>query len=263
MKEEKRGLSYHWKRLIKKKGFYPAVYLAVAALLLTGVLWYQNMDRIAEPETGQGENLQDQLRGENPYDFDEPSDMVTNPVENVSLPVLSESATQIVTKFYDFDKEQADQEQALVFYGNKFYQSQGIDIAATTSEPLPVVAALSGEVVEVKEDPVLGYVVQIAHDHDLVTYYSSLTAVEVEPGQKVSQGEFIANAGTSDFGKDNGIHVHFEIRKEGKAVNPEAYLERPVTDIVVDQAEQVTEDQSDEQENPDPELESGRTTTHS
>ncbi|MBM7543060.1 stage II sporulation protein Q [Amphibacillus cookii] len=269
MKEEKRGLSYHWKRIIKKKGFFPALYLVVAALLLTGVLWYQNMDRISEPDLNHDHNLQDELRGENPYQLDEASDPVTNPVENVSLPVLSESEIQIVTKFYDHEVEEEDQEQALVFYNNKYYQSQGIDITATTSDPLPVVAALSGEVVEVKEDPLLGFVVQIEHDHDVTTYYSSLTDVEVEIGDKVAQGDVLAHAGTSLFGQDKGTHIHFELRKDGQAVNPETFLEQPVTDIVISNAEDVTEDQPDleqdeqEDEAEEEDLESGRTTTHS
>ncbi|WP_017471024.1 M23 family metallopeptidase [Amphibacillus jilinensis] len=272
MKEEKRGLSYHWKRIIKKKGFFPALYLVVAALLLTGVLWYQNMDRISEPDLNLDHNLQDELRGDNQHRLDEASDPVTSPVENVSLPVLSESETQIVTKFYDHEVEQEDQEQALVFYNNKYYQSQGIDIAASTSDPLPVVAALSGEVVEVKEDPLLGFVVQIEHDHDVSTYYSSLTDVEVKIGDKVEQGDVLAHAGTSLFGQDKGTHVHFELRKEGQTVNPETFLEQPVTDIVITNAEDVTEDQPDleqeeqeeqEDKSEEEDLESGRTTTHS
>lgn len=273
MKEEKRGLKHHWNRIVKKKGFFPALYLVVAALLLTGVLWYQNSVRISEPDLDSDFNYQDELRGENPFDGNEPSESVTTPVENVSLPILSESNTQIVTKFYQHEIEQEEQEQALVFYNNNYYQSQGIDIAATNEDPLPVVAALSGEVVEVKEDPLLGYVVQIEHEHDVITYYSSLTDVEVEPEQKVSQGDVIAHAGTSLFSQDKGTHVHFEIRKDGQPVDPESFLDQPVTDITVEQAEDVSDDPADpvpDQSESDPELdqesdqelESGRTTIH-
>ncbi len=252
MKEEKRGLKSHWKRIVRKKGFFPALYLAVAALLLTGVLWYQNANRIADPDINLDFNYQDDLWGDNALDREEPSEPVTTSVENISLPVLAESRTQIVTKFYDHDADQEEQEQALVFYNNKYYQSQGIDIAATSDEPLQVVAALSGEVVEVKENPLLGYIVQLNHDHDVTTYYSSLTDVVVEEGQKVSQGEVLAQAGTNLFNKDKGTHVHFEIRKDGKPVNPESYFEKPVADLTVD-------DDQKEPKNPEPELESGLT----
>lgn len=282
MKEEKRGLKNHWKQIVRKKGFFPALYLVIAAILLTGVLWYQNLNRVSEPDLNL--NYQDELRGENPLDLDEPSEPATTPVENVSLPILSEENTQIVTKFYEHGIDQEEQEQALVFYNNNYYQSQGIDIAATNEDPLQVVAALSGEVIEVKEDPLLGYVVQIEHEHDVTTYYSSLTDVEVEPSQKVSQGDIIAHAGTSLFSQDKGIHVHFEIRKDGQPVNPESFLDQPVTDITVEETADVSDDPTDqdlnqselepdqsepepEQSNPEPdqsdqELESGITTTH-
>jgi len=274
MKEEKRGLKHHWKRIVKKKGFFPALYLVTAALLLTGVLWYQNADRFSKPELDPDFNYQDELRGENPFDSEEPSESVSTPVENVSLPTLSESSTKIVTKFYEHESDQENQEQALVFYDNNYYQSQGIDIAATNDDPLPVVAALSGKVVEVKENSLLGHIVQLEHDNNVTTYYSSLTDVEVEEGQDISQGEVLAHAGTNLFNQDLGTHVHFEIRKDDQAVNPESFLDQPVTDITVETTD-VSEDPTEEDEPEsseeneaessveDPELESGRTTLHS
>ena len=162
-------------------------------------------------------------------------------MENVSLPTLAESKTQIVTSFYDHEADQEDQEQALVFYNNKFYQSQGIDIAATDDGPFPVIAALSGEVIEVKENPVLGLIVQLKHDHDVTTFYSSLTDVEVKEGQSVSQGDVIAHAGTNVFNKDIGVHVHFEIRKDGDPVNPESYIDQSVAELTTSVAENPAE----------------------
>lgn len=166
---------------------------------------------------------------------------LSTPVENVSLPTLAESKTQIVTSFYDHEADQEDQEQALVFYNNKFYQSQGIDIAATDDGPFPVIAALSGEVIEVKENPVLGLIVQLKHDHDVTTFYSSLTDVEVKEGQSVSQGDVIAHAGTNVFNKDIGVHVHFEIRKDGDPVNPESYIDQSVAELTTSVAENPAE----------------------
>lgn len=232
MKEENNVSKNKWKRLTQQKGFFPAVYLVVAALLLTGVLWYQNLDnRIPETQDDQMEQINDEVRGEYPFDYDQESDPVVSQAEVVKLPVSSESDSQVVTKFYDFDKDSADQEQALVLYNNKYYQSQGIDIAATSEAPLDVVAALSGDVIEVKEDPLLGHVVQIEHDHGVTTYYASLTDVQVEEGQRVSQGDVLATAGQNIFGQSNGTHVHFAIRKDGQPVDPEAFIDQSVTEV--------------------------------
>lgn len=258
MKEEKGGLKSHWKRIVGKKGFFPAMYLVVAALLLTGVLWFQSANRIAEPDLSLDFNFQDELRGNQGLDIDEPSEPVTTPVENISLPTLAESKTQIVTKFYDHEADREDQEQALVFYNNKFYQSQGIDIAATNDEPLPVVAALSGEVVEVKENPVLGFVVQLKHDHDVTTYYSSLTDVKVKDGQRVSQGDVIAHAGTNVFNKDKGVHVHFEIRKDDQPINPESYIDQSVADLTAGAAKEPAKPEDEREDSEEQDIETSR-----
>ena len=239
MKEEKHGFKYHWNRIVKRKGFFPALYLVVAAVLLTGVLWYQNSNRISEPDLDLDFNLQDELWGEDALDSEDDVEPVAAPVENVMLPTLSESAAEIVTTFYDHEADEAEQEKALVFYNNKYYQSEGIDIVATNDQPLPVVAALSGEVVEVKLDPVVGHVVQIKHDHDLTTYYASLVDVEVEVGDQVAQGDVLAHAGSNLYSQDLGDHVHFEIRKSGQHLNPETVFEQPVTEISVEKDEDV------------------------
>lgn len=252
MKEENNVSKNKWKRLTQQKGFFPAVYLVVAALLLTGVLWYQNLDnRIPETQDDQMEQNNDEVRGEYPFDYDQESDPVVSQAEVVKRPVSSESDSQVVTKFYDFNKDSADQEQALVLYNNKYYQSQGIDIAATSEDPLDVVAALSGEVIEVKEDPLLGHVVQLEHDHGVTTYYASLTDVQVEEGQRVSQGDVLAAAGQNIFGQSNGTHVHFAIRKDGQPVDPEAFIDQSVTEVRAPGEDSSNEEEVDNEEEDD------------
>lgn len=248
MKEEKNGaFKAKLQRVVKKKGFFPAVYLTVAALLLTGVLWYQNLDNRIPETQGDMEQAYDAVRGEYPFDFEQESDPVVSQAEVVRLPVTEESETQIVTKFYDYQKDSAEQEQALVLYNNKYYQSQGIDIASASDDLLPVVAALSGKVVELKEDPLLGYVLHMEHDHDVSTYYASLTDVQVKKGQDVAQGEMLATAGKNLYGQASGTHVHFEIRKDGHPVDPESFFNQPITDI------KAPTDSGDDESEPDQE----------
>ncbi|WP_112182185.1 MULTISPECIES: M23 family metallopeptidase [Paraliobacillus] len=281
MREDNNNVSKQsWKRIFKKKWFFPAVYLTVAALLLTGVLWYQNLDNQIPEATDNTETNLGNSNG-NPLDYEQDSDTVVSQSEVVKMPVAEDSQTDIVTKFYDFDKTSEEQEQALVLYNNKYYQSKGIDIASASDETFSVTAALSGEVTEVKEDPLLGYVLEMEHENGVSTYYASLQDVTVKAGQKVEQGESVATSGQNVYGQASGTHVHFEIRKDNVAVDPEMYLNKPLADIkapsaeesaeeteVTDEAEDTDEAENDETEtvpNPDEstgEQESSRATTN-
>ncbi len=77
-------------------------------------------------------------------------------------------------------------------------------------------ASLSGTVVKAEKDPLFGYVVHIQHDRGVVTVYQSLKDVQVKTGDTVKQGQVIAKAGTNEFNKEAGVHVHFEFGKMGK-----------------------------------------------
>src|SRR5699024_11977165 len=59
-------------------------------------------------------------------------------------PVSDQEQAEIVTKFYDYNAEQEDQESALVLYNNRYYQSTGVGIASPEGETFEVISALSG-----------------------------------------------------------------------------------------------------------------------
>lgn len=69
-----------------------------------------------------------------------------------------------------------------------------------------------------------GYGLHIIVDHEngYETVYAHLSKSLVEEGDRVGQGDIIANMGAS--GKVTGVHVHFEIRKDGSAIDPAEFL---------------------------------------
>ncbi|WP_430790233.1 peptidoglycan DD-metalloendopeptidase family protein [Virgibacillus flavescens] len=245
MKEEKNIGSKKWSRIFRKKWFFPAVYLTVAALLLTFVVWYQNLENQI-PDTQESQETADTATDP----FDEDAQPVMEQQEVVKMPVSDQDQAEIVTKFYDYDADQKTKESALVLYNDRYYQSSGIDIAAS-GETFDVTAALSGTVKEVKEDPLLGNVVTLSHEDSVLTYYASLGEVKVKVGEDVKQGDAVGTAGQNLFGKEDGVHVHFEIRKDGKPVNPEDYFNEPVSKIQVEEKaegdDKVSEGDSGEQ----------------
>ncbi|MFC7319338.1 peptidoglycan DD-metalloendopeptidase family protein [Halobacillus campisalis] len=229
-----------FKRLMRKKWLYPAVYLTVAALVLVGVFWYQ------QSSNDVADQLNDESQVENDVFVNEDGEEavpVTSQGENLEMPVTGQEEATIVTKFFDYGATDEEQESALVLYNNKYYQSKGVDITKNEGEAFEVTAALSGAVTEVKEDPLYGNVVELTHDNEVTTVYSSLADIQVKSGDEVEQGDVLGQASQSSFGKDSGVHVHFEVRKDDQPVNPENFFGQAVSSI--EAAEAVTEDGTD------------------
>src|SRR5690625_1262134 len=247
MKEVPNESKKKWTRIFKKKWFFPALYIVIAAFLLTGVVWYQN----AQSNLIEGLDDIDQTDSNNPNPFDEEAESVLQQQEVIKMPVADEVQTEIVTKFYDYNAEQEDQEKGLTLYNNRYYQSTGIDIASSDGESFDVVASLSGTVTEVKEDPLLGHVVVLTHGDDVATYYASLGEVAVATGEEVNQGEKIGTAGQNLFSEESGIHVHFEIRKGEIEVNPEEFFNEPLSALAEFEVETNLEEPSSDEEDVD------------
>jgi len=67
-----------------------------------------------------------------------------------------------------------------------------------------------------------GNCVRIAHTNGFETLYGHLSRITVRIGQKVTAGEKIGEIGST--GRSTGNHLHYEVRKNGKPVNPISYL---------------------------------------
>ena len=93
----------------------------------------------------------------------------------------------------------------------------GIDYAAP--EGSPVKAAMSGNIVFKGWKGGYGKTVMIRHKNGIETLYGHLSSfASLDVGQPVTKGELIGKVGST--GHSTGPHLHFEIRKNGKAVNP-------------------------------------------
>ena len=100
----------------------------------------------------------------------------------------------------------------------------GVDMAATKGTK--VKAAASGVVtVAAKDVPGYGNLVEIKHSNGLSSRYAHLHTIDVSEGQRVSLGDMIGKVGSS--GNVRGAdpsHLHFEIIKNNKRVDPLYYL---------------------------------------
>jgi stage II sporulation protein Q len=243
--EEKQSTttSSKWKTLMRKKWFFPAVYLAAAALILAFITWYQNPDDYAIDPDEFGydaveEDTEDASRDENALP-------VSGHEEDMSWPVAEEAQADVVIGYYDDEASKEDQAQSVVEYEQTFTPNEGLDFAREDGETFDVMAAMSGEVVAVGNDPLVGQFVEIDHGDDLVTVYQGLDNVQVSDGDSVQKGDVVAEAGRSVFRQNQGVHLHFEVREEGVSVNPHQYFS---TDDARAEEEQENESDAENEE---------------
>lgn len=100
---------------------------------------------------------------------------------------------------------------------SKFHS--GIDIPAPIGTP--IVAAKSGTVIMAKLMSGYGNVVMVDHG-ETVTVYAHCSAVNVDVGDSVKEGDVVAFIGST--GLSTGPHLHFEVRVNGATVNPVGYV---------------------------------------
>ncbi|WP_059172228.1 M23 family metallopeptidase [Bacillus sp. FJAT-27445] len=222
--EEKKQSSRGFKRFLKKSWVVPAVYMASAAIILTGVLWYQM--------SGDSAEKYDYKTTENAKrKFNEPALEVNKSLENFAMPVADKDKAVVKKGFYENSADPKTQQDALVVYNGTYVTNTGLDIAMKDGSEFDVVASLSGTVTRVEEDGMLGNVIDIQHDKGIVTQYQSVKDIKVKVGDLVEKGQSLAAAGQSQVNQKAGTHVHFEIRKDGVAVNPNNYFGKPLSSL--------------------------------
>ena len=205
------------KKLRLKKYVIPCLYVVLFATVMTGAFLITKAMKKNEPATP---------------DYNYVSNIVTSDV----VPTISETTKLIkpytdekVTvgkSFYDYKAEASNQEKSITYYDGSYIQNSGIDYVL--DQAFDVVAVLDGTVTSVKQDDILGTVVEIKHDNNYVTTYQSLSDVTVKKDDVVTQGQVIGKSGTNKLDKDMGNHLHFELYTNGQVVDPSLYVDKEI-----------------------------------
>ncbi|MBV7257866.1 M23 family metallopeptidase [Pacificimonas sp. WHA3] len=87
----------------------------------------------------------------------------------------------------------------------------------------PILAAAPGRVARATRLRGYGNIVVLDHGRGIRTRYAHLSRIDVKPGQRVARGARIGGMGST--GRSTGTHLHFEVRIDGKAVDPRPFLE--------------------------------------
>lgn len=96
----------------------------------------------------------------------------------------------------------------------------GVDFAAGTGTPL--YATADGVVSHAGWASGYGRLVKVQHEFGIETRYAHMSKMRVKVGQRVSRGQHIGDMGAS--GRVTGVHLHYEVRIGGKAVNPMIFI---------------------------------------
>lgn len=97
----------------------------------------------------------------------------------------------------------------------------GQDFSSPRGEPIH--AAASGRVVRAGWSSGYGNLVVIDHGHGLSTAYGHMSKIDVKLNDRVEHGQVVGRVGST--GRSTGEHLHFEVRADGRAINPRLFLE--------------------------------------
>lgn len=150
-------------------------------------------------------------------------------LDTVIMRPYSSSEVKIGKDFYNQEDDATNQTNSIIFYENTYMQNSGVDYISDNI--FDVQTILDGEVIEVKKEELLGNIVTIRHDNDIISVYQSLGEVMVEKNEQVTQGQIIGKSGTSIINKDLNNHLHFEIIIQGQIKDPENFYDKKLNEI--------------------------------
>ncbi len=176
--------------------------------------------------------LIEMIFGDNKYiPNDDNLEYVSKTIFDTIKPVISEKNivrpynshdVKVLKSFYDYKGTNEVQENSIIYYEGIYMQSSGVSYGS--EEVFDVQAIKEGTVINVKEDEILGNIVEIKHLDNMISVYQSLSDVMVKEGDIVSVGQIIAKSGISNIEPELKNHLYFEIIIDGNNVNPEDYF---------------------------------------
>ena len=156
------------------------------------------------------------------------SPVVKEKTEKIEKPYLNEEV-KILKNYYDYQASEEEQENSIMYYESTYMPNYAVLYGGVDS--FEVVSILDGVVTSIKEDTLLGNIIEIKHDNDLISVYQSVSDIAVEVNEVVHQGQVIAKSGLSNLNKDLKSHLLFELLYKNQIVNPLEYYDKNIKDL--------------------------------
>ncbi len=158
-------------------------------------------DALIDNTINVNEEVKDEVKIESPYKG-----------ENVSISKY----------YYDKNDDEAKQQQSLIKYQNIYMPNTGI--LYSSDNEFEITSVLDGKITQIKEDDILGNIIEIEHENNIVTIYQSVKDVKVKIGDEVTKGTVIATSGSNKLEQEKTNCLHFEVYKDGTLTDPEDFL---------------------------------------
>lgn len=152
-----------------------------------------------------------------------------NKVDDVIINPYTSDDVKIARYFYNLEDDVDRQKESIIYYNGTYMQSSGIDYVKNDS--FDVVSILDGTIIDIKEDEMLGKIVEIKHNNELVSSYTGLSIVNVQKGENITKGMKIGVSGTNKVNESLGNHLHFEIYQNGVNIDPLKVLGKKIGDF--------------------------------
>ncbi len=133
-------------------------------------------------------------------------------VNTVAFTPMGYPRVSSMTSFFGYRSDPFDGEKAEYHPGIDFKGSVGDDVKCTANGRVTFAGWSNG----------YGNCIRIQHENNFETLYGHLSRIGVKVGQQVVVGQKIGLVGST--GRSTGAHLHYEVRKDGKPVNPTKFL---------------------------------------
>ena len=182
------------KKLVLKPFVLPTVYFLSITVLL-GVLSFSTGKKYTDYTYVNDSILNNYLPVVEAVD----SDKIIKPV--------SDENVKVSVDFYNSDADKNEQIKSIIKHENTYIQNTGINYISDTD--FDVYSILPGEVIEIKDDVLLGKTIVIKHDKNLISVYQSIKDVMVKLNDKVMKNQVIAKGSTSELLNQNKFNLNF------------------------------------------------------
>ena len=203
------------KRLVLKPYVIPTLYAIFALIVVTSLFFSMEV-----------EHEKDELIYVNGVILNDSVPVLK--VEDKILKPYAGEEVKIKNDFYDYQKEEIDPSSILV-YDNTYIQNTGINYSSDNE--FDVASILEGEVIDVKDEELLGKSVTIKHNNELISVYQCLNNIIINKGDRVATGQIIGKSGNCDLIKESNNNLHFELYANGTIVDPKNYIDKKLGEI--------------------------------